>query len=372
MNNFLCSLIFLLTAFASFGQVTIPAAHMPVIGDVFTYGVHDQVYTPKASVGGVYDFSDLIQTDTTVIRYVANDKLIEYPSSNLKLVEDDNDNSTVYFKKNGNDLFLISIAEIQSQLPIPGMAGLKGTMKYLSLPIMNTTNITTTDEIKTTIPKSFFQGVNIDSIISTLVPGAAVDSFVINITLSLNMKADGTGKIKTPIDNNIDVVKVIRKITVDSKILLFGKVLGFPVSGIDVSNLLGGELPINNLNITTHTFYSPSFRQEIITATLDTTGTKYESVNYRYRTKNGSGVNQIQAPEIEDLNVVQILNKLEVRNIQTQHSAILTLYSLEGRKLIEKTITARENSIVLDKVSGIVIVHLDYKNKVSTKKIALH
>jgi hypothetical protein len=187
------------------------------------------------------------------------------------------------------------------------------------------------------------------------------------------MKADGTGKIKTPIDNNIDVIRVIRKITIDYKILLYGRLLGFPANGSDVTPFIGGLLPIDDLdlNLTTHTFYSPIYRQEILTANLDTTGTKYESTSYRYRTKNGVIVNQIQANQIEGIDIVQTQNRIEVRNIPLQTSPILSLYSLDGKKITEKKLTTSDCSLVLDKVSGIVIAHLNADGKISTKKIAI-
>ena len=375
MNKLGYNFLFLFIGFTALGQVTIPTAHMPTIGDVFTYGVDTQTYPIKSPLSGLYDFSELRQNDTTTFRYIANDKIVEYPNSNLKLIEDDNDNATVYFNKNGNDLFLISLSQIQSQLPIPGVGGLKGTMKYLSLPLTNTTNITTTDAINTTIPKEFFQGFNIDSLISATIPLSRADSFGISITVSLNMKGDGTGKIKTPIDNNIDVIRVVRKFTIGYKILLYGRLFGIPtpVNGSDITPFIGALLPINslNLNITTHSFYSPSFRQEILTATVDTTGNKYQGINYRYRTKNGVIVNQIQGSQAEDLDIVQTQNRIEVRNIPLQTSALLSLYSLDGKKITEKKLTTSDYSLVLDKVSGIVIAHLNAGGKISTKKISI-
>lgn len=375
MNKLGYIFLFLFIGFTALGQVTIPTTHMPTLGDVFTYGVDTQTYPIKSPLSGLYDFSELRQNDTTTFRYIANDKIVEYPNSNLKLIEDDNDNATVYFNKNGNDLFLISLSQIQSQLPIPGVGGLKGTMKYLSLPLTNTTNITTTDAINTTIPKEFFQGFNIDSLISATIPLSRADSFGISITVSLNMKGDGTGKIKTPIDNNIDVIRVVRKFTIGYKILLYGRLFGIPtpVNGSDITPFIGALLPINslNLNITTHSFYSPSFRQEILTATVDTTGTKYQGINYRYRTKNGVIVNQIQANKIDDLEIVQIQNRIEVRNIPMQTSPILSIYSLDGKKITEKKLTTSDYSLVLDKVSGIVIAHLNAGGKISTKKISI-
>ena len=351
------------------GQTTIPVSHIPAIGDVFTYGLHNQVYTPKPLTGGVFDFSDLQQNDTTVFRYVANDKTIEYPTANLKLTEDDNDQATVYFKKEGNDLFLISLAQIQQQIAIPGISGLKGTMKYLSLPITNSTNITSTDEIATTIPKSLLQGfINVDSLAATIIPGATVDSLRLIIKLTLNLFSDGSGKIKTPIDNNIDVIKVVRKISVTPKLALYGKAFGFPISNLDITNLLGGQLPVDNFNLTTHAYYSPSFRQEIVTATLDSTG-KYETVNYRYRTKNGVITNQIESEKTELLDFELVDGKIVVKNLSPSQTAQVTVVSMDGRKLQEKIVTANDVSISLNNWTGIRVITMMHESGIVTKKI---
>lgn len=361
-------------------QITIPATHIPTIGDVFTYGVHNQLYTPKPIIGGVYDFSDLTQNDTTVIRYVANDKTIEYPNSNLKLTEDDNDQATVFFKKSGNDLFLISIGQLQQQMPIPGMGpmNLKGTMKYSSFPMTNTTNVTSSDEVKITIPKTLFQGFNIDSMLQGMLPGLPpgsqliVDSIAVEIKLNLNLKAEGSGKIKTPVDNNIDVIKIVRIISGTPKIMLYAKAkLGafeLPISQ-DLTPFLGGQLPINALNITTHTFYSPNFRQEIVNATVDSTG-KYQTVNYRYRTKNGVITNQIRSSNTSNLDFDLVNGRIEVRNLNPGQIARVSVYSLEGKKLQEKNVTLNDSYLSLSHWTGIRIVHVMTESEVVSKKIA--
>lgn len=363
--TFLCVLCAIVKA-----QTIIPVGHMPTIGDVFTYGVHNSLYVPKPLTAGVYDFSDLNQDDTTVFRYVANDKLVEFPNSNLKLVEDNNDPATVYFQKTGNDLFLISLAAVQSQIPIPGIGGLKGTMKYLNLPLNSSTNVTSTDEIATILPKSLFQGINIDSLASTLVPGATVDSLKLTIKFTLNLKVDGSGKIKTPIDSNINVLKVVRKITVNPSLALFGKVFGFPLSNFDVTSLLMSQFPISDLNVTTHTFYSPSFRQEIITATLDSLG-NYSQVNYRYRTKNSVATNQIHAGTNSPTLAMEIRNgDVEIRNIQPHSCAQFLVYGLDGKKLFEKSICEENCNVPIDKWNGIRIFQLRTDSQLISKKVA--
>jgi hypothetical protein len=317
---------------------------------------------------GVFDFLDLSQDDTTVFRYVANDKTVEFPTANLKLTEDDNDQATVFFKKIGNDLFVISLAQVQQQFPIPGIGGLKGTMKYLSLPITNSTNITSNDEIGIAIPKSMLGGLNVDSLAATLIPGATVDSIMVNIKFSLNMFADGVGKIKTPVDNNIDVIKVVRKISIQPKLGLYGKVFGLPINNFDITNLVSGQFPVDNLDITTHTFYSPSFRQEIVTATLDSTG-KYQTVNFRYRTKNGVVTNQIQTAITPSLDFELVDGNIVVKNLIPNQTAIISVFSLDGRKLQEKLVTESDTRLLLSNWTGVRIIKLMNESIIVTKKI---
>jgi hypothetical protein len=54
-----------------------------------------------------------------------------------------------------------------------------------------------------------------------------------------------------------------------------------------------------------------------------------------------------------------------------QTSALLSLYSLDGKKITEQKLTTSDYSLVLDKVSGIVIAHLNAGGKISTKKISI-
>lgn len=370
MSKFFVPIFLGFTFSGLFGQITIPTTHMPTIGDVFTYGVHGQSYSPKPLVGGVYDFSDLKQDDTTVFRYVANDQMVEFPNSNLKLTEDDNDQATVLFKKAGNDLFLISIAQISSQIPIPNLGSLKGTMKYLSLPISNSTNITTSDELTTTLPKSLFQGFNIDSLAATIVPGATVDSLRLTVKFTLNMYVDGSGKIKTPIDSNIDVLKLVRKITIDPKLAMYGKAFGFPINNLDITTFLSSQLPIDDLSMNMHTYYSPSFRQEIVNATLDSLG-QYSSVNYRYRTKNAVATSQIQTSETYQPELDFSEGKIMVKHLLPNQTARLSIYNMEGKKMGEKFVSVLDPSISVNMFPNLFIVQLTDERGTLIKKISI-
>lgn len=330
-------------------QVTIPTSHMPRIGDEFTYAVHMNVYSPKPISGGVYDFSDLAFDDSTLMKYVANDNLAEFPNSNLKFIQEDVDNATIYLRQQGNDLFVIGFPSLQIPLPVQNLGSLAGTMKFLTLPLTSTTNITTTDQIRTVIPKDLFpEEINIDSIFATIVPGAKVDSFVVKLNISLNLKVDGQGKITTPFDNNLDVLKLVRKIDVSPKISFYGKAFNFPVNDFDVTSIIGSMLPTDQLGILTHTYYSPSFRQEILNATLDS-NQNYSTVNYRYKTKDGTpSTSRIAKEGIDDFSI-----EVQQREVLISHNSNIhftaEILSFDGKVIVQGH--AQNGKLSLDKSS---------------------
>lgn len=368
------SLFVLLSLFAldSFCQITIPTTHLPRIGDEFTFNVHSQIYTPKPLAGGVYDFSDLVQNDTTVIKYIANDNTIEYPTANLKMIEVDNDQATIYLKTSASDLFLIGLNASQTQIPLPNISKLTGTLKYLSLPITASTNITTNDQISATIPKSFFPPeFNIDSLAGTLMTGLKLDSFKVRLNFSLNLYADGQGKIKTPIDSNLDVIKLVRKITVNPKISVFGSLGGVvPINDIDITTLISGQLPVAIPNIITHSYISPSYRQEIVTASLDSNG-NYNSVNYRKSTKNGTAPSAITVSQRDNISIGLSDKTISILQLPQGKRFSAVLYQLDGRQILQSVVSSKQNELALPySLKGFIINiwgdNLFYSQKICT------
>jgi hypothetical protein len=347
--------IFTFIGLHSYAQVTLPAGHCPRIGDTFVFAVDTSLYYPKPLTGGVYDFSNLKLNDSSYYYYIANDSLSTQPNANLKLKIDTNERTATYFKKTGSEAFVIALSSLPTQLPLPGaIPRLKGTLKFFSFPLSATTNTTTTDKIDITIPASFIPPqLNIDSILSNipiLPKGSTVvlDSFILTLNFDLNLKAIGTGKIKTPIDNNLDVLKLERKITVTPKILMNGKAtvsgITLPISNFDVSSLLLGALPIRIPDITTHSYYSPTFRQEIINAAVDSNG-YYRSVNYRFRTKNGATPAQISAVNNQEVDIQFIQNQIMVDGLQPSATYLMTILDLSGKKIQENTLSTRFNIV---------------------------
>lgn len=347
--------IFIILTYVSYSQVTIDVGHCPRIGDTFVFAIDTTLYSPKPITGGVYDFSDLKLHDSTHFYYIANDSLMSQPTANLKLKIDTNEQTATYFKKSGNDVFVIALANIGAQLPLPiAIPRLKGTLKYFSFPLTSVTNITTNDKIDITIPASFIPPqFNIDSLLSNnpnLPSGTSVvlDSFIISLNFDLKLSVDGYGKINTPIDNNLDVLKLVRKITVTPKIFMNGKATfgGFtiPLTNQDVTSLLIGALPIQIPDITTHSYYSPAFRQEIINAVVDSMG-NYQAVNYRYRTKNGPNLAHINTLNNQEIDIQFLQNQIQVNGLQPSIQYLLSISDLSGKKYQEKQINSIQNSI---------------------------
>jgi hypothetical protein len=361
----------------TYSQITIQNTHVPRIGDTFVFAVDTSLYIPKPISGGIFDFSNLKLNDTTHFYYIKNDSTAKFPNSNLKLKIDTAEQTATYFNRTTNDLMVIALSNLSTiPLPIPSIPKLQGTLKYLSFPLSATTNLTTTDKIDITIPASFIPPqLNIDSLLSnnpSLPKGTTVvlDSFVLSINISLNLKTDGQGKIKTPVDNNIDVIKLIRKITITPKILMNGSATfgGFtvPLKNQDVSALLLGILPFQIPDITTHTYYSPAFRQEIINAAVDSMG-RYQSVNYRYRTKNGASSASLTQVNITEIDVQFSNSRLTVNALPTYSPYRLTVYDLSGRKQTEADINHLQNAIDWKPISQPFIIQVTGENLNWTK-----
>lgn len=374
-------ILFIFTSVYSFthSQVTIPTSHCPRIGDTFVFAVDTTLYSPKPISGGMYDFSDLKLHDTTTYYYTANDSLVSQPMSNLKLRIDTNEATATYFNKSNNDIFVIALSSLPTQLPIPvAIPKLKGSLKFFSFPLTSTTNITTTDKIDITVPASFIPPqFNIDSLLGNIFPGATVtiDSLLLSLNLELNLKVDGFGKINTPIDNNLDVLKLIRKISITPKIYMNGSTklgsITVPVTNFDITSMLLGAVPFNIPDIITHSYYSPSFRQEIVNSTVDSNG-KYTSVNYRYRTKNGPNVSSISAFNQSNIDIQLIQNKIIVTGLKTSEDYFISLTDLTGRNLLHQPITHFQNSIDWIPISNPFIINIFSNNFLFSKKYKLN
>jgi len=352
---------------------------MPRIGDTFLFAVDTNVYAPKSLVGGVYDFSNLKKVDTSVNYYIANDNFTQYASANLKLTIDSNTQGSTYFKTTSNDMFLLGLSDITSQIPFPISNGLTGSLKYLTFPMTSTTNVTSYDSLKFSIPAALIPSqINIDSLVKALIPGIpsgaviTVDSISVAIQLKLNLYVDGFGKIKTPIDSNIDVLKLVRKISVTPKVMIHGKatyIINIPIN-YDITNLISGQLPLNLGNIVFHSYISSNFKQEIVNASVDSSG-NYQNVNYRYKTKVAAGNASVSSPPRENIDIYLQGDILKLENLKSSEIYEVFIYDLSGRVVLHTNVTFQNPAVLWRYNSGNYIVRVVNEDSILTKKISI-
>jgi hypothetical protein len=200
-------------------------------------------------------------------------------------------------------------------LPVPINPVLSGRLKYLTYPLSISTNSITSDTIKAALPATFLtQFIDLDSIIAASVPGVSnvqVDSIGIKIAIVISLKGIAEGKIKTPIDTSLDVLKLERKTTIGLSFTLFGSATVPFVGNVSLSNpliagfiepLFSSFIPADAFPTTReHFFISTKFRQPIINVTLDTNG-NYETIDYRSYTSK-SATNSIQSVQYSNRDI---------------------------------------------------------------------
>lgn len=380
----LCVLLY--TSLAE-GQATIPSSMIPSVGDTFISRVDTNRRTEVQATNGIFDFSAL-QNHSTVTNIFRPNTNTLYPSSNLVFTDDSDSSANIYLRKNTDNIALIGLSadNISLPIPIPFNPNLPGNLKYLVYPSTQSTNVTSSDTIKITLPSLILASIiDIDSIINSIpnVSGAKVDSIRINVAITINLKGLASAKIKTPIDNNIDVLKMSRTTSFGISFTLFGKAnfLGFPVSlstpaiaGV-ISQLFSSLLPTTLPSLTEHVFLSPNFKQPVVNATIDSLGF-YTATNYRYITKTTNNPSQIH--NLNNQSSFRILHHesdIEVQSVSDFTNALLRVYDLTGRTLwSQKSIT--NQSIIIPKsnlCNGILILSLQNEyGEQFIEKISIH
>lgn len=383
-------LCFVLT-FQAKAQVIIPVTSIPNVGDTFVFNSDTRGRPEVQKQNGIFDFSSLVQVDSTKYVFTSNRNTTTYPLSNLNLTIDGDTANTLFLRRNSSDLSVIGFgaSAVALPLPVPINPVLSGRLKYLTYPLSISTNSITSDTIKAALPATFLtQFIDIDSIIAASVPGVSnvqVDSIGIKIAIVISLKGIAEGKIKTPIDTNLDVLKLERKTTIGLSFTLFGSAT-VPVLGkISLSNpLIAGFIePLFSSLIPTdvfpttreHVFMSTKFRQPIVNVTLDTNG-NYETIDYRSYTSK-SATNSIQS--------VQYSNRDIKYYISNSHLVVLpndqldqiefAIYDLSGKQI---AFQAGGQKIIDFDISNIangvyVLTSRNQKtNEISRVKIALH
>lgn len=360
-------------------QVIIDNTHLPRVGDSFYFEVDTSLVTQPALSGGLYDFSKLSNHSESVIDFKVNDNPSLYPSSNIKTTTSGATAADIYLKKTTNDLAVISFGSGALPSPIPFDPILNGGLKYLGFPLNQSSNISSSDSFKLTIPASLLSGFgNIDSIIKEFVPPPynlatiTLDSIVASVLITINIKSIGFGKIKTPVDKDLDVLKVERttKPSVSFNIHITASAFGFktplvlPASSFIPDSLMDQLSVIDQLALKEHIYYTPTIRQPIVTAVLDSMGS-YISTSYRYKTVNGpkdssgsggsGGGSGMVSSDFSKIYFDFFEDQILVHGIQKDQSIEACIYSLDGRSVKKDSLSKMNNLINISNLSyGII------------------
>ena len=384
-------LVCFIISFQVKAQVVIPVTSIPDVGDTFVFNSDNRGRPEVQKQNGIFDFSSLIKVDSTKYVFTLNRNTQTYPLSNLNLTIDNDTANTLFLRRNSSDLGVIGFGASAFPLPLPVPINpvLSGKLKYLTYPLSISTNSITSDTIKAALPATFItQLINLDSIIAASVPGVSnvkVDSIGIKIAIVMSLKGIAEGKIKTPIDTSLDVLKLERKTTIGLSFTLFGSATIAILGKVSLSNpliagfiepLFSSLIPADAFPTSSeHVFMATKFRQPIVNATLDTNG-NYETIDYRSYTSK-SATNSIRAAQGSNSGIVYYMSGghlIVLPNTefgQTEYS----IYDLTGKQIVSQS--GGQNVIDFD-VSNIasgmyVLTSKNQKtNEISRVKFALH
>lgn len=367
------------------GQITIPATNLPSIGDTFVYIVDStSLILVPSNTATTFNFSTLLNQGQSTYIYKKNDDSFTYPNANIMLEVQGNIANSSYFKKTANDLLIYGIGGLNGiggGLPLP-IPSLNGTLKFTSLPLTSTSNITSSDNVNVTLPASIFPpNFNIDSILTAMigsVMGGAkitVDSLIVRINISNNMKTIGYGKITTPKDTNVDVLRVERTLSTGFTIKLMGKAklgsISIPLNQ-DITTLLAGQIPggSTSMSMKSHIYYSDKYKQEVFSGDVDTATNAYTNVMYKQKTTTNTGGHNSITSNLDKNSVnISISNEQILIHSLNVKPFEYTINSMEGKMISSGNV--KENTIDISNLpSGMFILNLSQNNQTLNYKFS--
>jgi hypothetical protein len=392
MKTFFYFLLCFVLTFQVKAQVVIPVTSIPDVGDTFVFNSDTRGRPEVQKQNGIFDFSSLVKDDSTKYVFTSNRNTTTYPLSNLNLTIDGDTANTLFLRRNSSDLSILGFgaSAVALPLPVPINPVLSGRLKYLTYPLSISTNSITSDTIKAALPATFLtQFIDLDSIIAARVPDLSnvqVDSIGIKIAIVISLKGIAEGKIKTPIDTSLDVLKLERKTTIGLSFTLFGSAAHRTYGKVSLSNplialylkeiLFSSLIPADAFPTTReHFFISTKFRQPIVNVTLDTNG-NYETIDYRSYTSK-SATNSIQSVQYSNRDIEFYISNgrlVVLPNDQFGRTEV-AIYDLSGRQI---AFQVGDQKIIDFDISNIanglyVLTSRSQKtNEISRVKIALH
>jgi len=252
-----------------------------------------------------FDLTSASSIIETPIKYEAVSSNASYPNANIKTTLG-NGLGSIFLEKTQNDLLVRGLALNAGGFPLS--FAMSGNLKYLTAPLYANMPVnSSTDKASVFLPGSLIPDSLVNTLLASQLPSgstATIDSIEIRLTVTSKLSADAYGKVSTPSESNVNCLRVLRDLNFKIGVYPKGKVkisvVSFPIPEIDLASFLLAQAPIPiPTNLKSHIFFAANSKPEVATATLDSLGNSYTSINYRKTSKAVSGITSIVKSNID-------------------------------------------------------------------------
>ena len=342
----------LLSTATVFGQITYTDASFPQAGDTIktTTAVSLPItLTPASSVATTWDFSGLVELNTTdnVIEAASTGAAFaDFPTSDILRPFVGNFGGTAYTDVTTTAMTNIGGGFEFFNIPFVAPYVDAHVIQQVPLNFPNVQNETFRWGVGANIDSIPFLRQIIDSLGAGVIPGGiSPDSIRLGIQGTETRIVDAFGTCVMP-NTSVEVLRQIVRsqigISIEVRVPTFGG-FGF---WFDVTTLVGGFLPFpTNINIARHDFLAEGIKQPVVSLTLDSAETTVVTIEYLKDVPN------VNVRYLEDEIDVAIFPNPAQKTVQVQMSANdlpvngynLSLVDMLGRIVYNETSIRNEN-----------------------------
>ncbi len=316
-----------------------------------------------------FDLTSASSIIETPIKYEAVSSNASYPNANIKTTLG-NGLGSIFLEKTQNDLLVRGLALNAGGFPLS--FAMKGNLKYLTAPLYYNMPVnSSTDKASVYLPGSLIPDSLVNTLLASQLPTGAtatIDSIEIRLTVTSNLSADAYGKLSTPIESNVNCLRVLRELNFKIGVYPKGKVkisvVSFPIPEIDLASFLLAQAPIPiPTNLKSHIFFAANSKPEVATATLDSLGKAYTLINYRKSSKAVSGISTIVKSNID----ISYSNNVADIFCNTISAKSVSLHNVMGQEVLHFRWMSPDARIDLnDLESGIYFLTIQENEKDKT------
>ena len=370
MKQIVALVFLLISVFNISGQIRFENYQLPISGQtdtVLSANNNSAIVAPAGDQN--FDFTSASSTIQTPIRYESVINNTAFPNANMK-TSLGNGLGTIYLEKTQNDLLVRGLSINAGGLPLSFT--MKGNLKYLTAPLYYNMPVnTSTDNGSFYLPGSLIPDSLINTLLGSTLPAGAtatIDSIELRLTITSKLSADAYGKITTPLESNVNCLRVYRDLNFKIGVYPKGKIkfgaFSIPIPDIDLASSLLAQAPIPiPSNLKSHIFFAANSKPEVATATLDSLGRAYTLINYR---KSSKAVSSISANIKSNIDISYRNNIADI-SCNTNSAKTVALYDLMGQKVLHFVWNSPDAHINLnDLESGIYFLSINDNDQAPT------